>query len=231
MLKITNTRDVSAQHIKVLVHGAAGAGKTRLCGTTGGTPLIINAEGGLLSLAGQELDVFSIKGLGDLNSAYEFLVAGNHKYDWVCLDSISEIAEVVLAYEKEQTKDPRKAYGEMQDTMTSILRKFRDLPMNVYFAAKQSKVKDETTGALFYSASMPGQKLGQDIPFFFDEVFALHSWRDSEGNMQQALQTQRDGTYEAKDRSGALDMSEPANLAHIAAKILKKTNKTTKTKE
>jgi phage nucleotide-binding protein len=217
--RITNTSTVAAKHIKVLVHGPSGAGKTRLCATTGGKPLIISAESGLLSLREFNLDVWEIKKFDDLKEVFTFLQTDT-TYDWVCLDSISEVAEVVLAAEKALTKDPRKAYGEMQERMVALIRAFRDLPKNVYMAAKQGKTKDEMTGAVIYGPSAPGQKIAEALPYFFDEVFALHSWKDDEGNFQSALQTRRDAQYEAKDRSGALAPAEPADLGAIHAKIL-----------
>lgn len=215
---ISNTKDIAAKHVKILVHAPAGAGKTRLCATTGGKPLIISAEAGLLSLRGFDLDVVEVKNMDDLRQAYEFLTKDD-KYDWVCVDSISEVAEVVLSTEKELTKDPRKAYGEMQEQMTKIIRAFRDLPKNVYMSAKQDKIKDEMTGGIFYGASAPGQKIGAALPYFFDEVFALHSWKDAEGKIQRALQTQKDAQYEAKDRSGCLDLAEAPDLGAIYKKI------------
>lgn len=157
--------------------------------------------------------------MNDLKEAYEFL-SKDKKYDWVYLDSISEIAESVLTEEKKVNKDPRKAYGEMQDIMMSLMRSFRDLPKNVYFSAKQEKVKDESTGGFMFGPSAPGQKLSQAMPYLFDEVFALQVWKDEEGNTQRALQTERDNQYEAKDRSGSLDAAEPADLQHIFEKIM-----------
>lgn len=225
--RITNTASAGAQHIKVLVHGPSGAGKTRLCATTGGNPLIISAESGLLSLREFNLDVWEIKTFDDLTEVFTFLRTDT-TYDWICLDSISEIAEVVLAAEKRLTKDPRKAYGEMSDKMVALIRAFRDLPKNVYMAAKQSKTKDEMTGAVMYGPSAPGQKIAESLPYFFDEVFALHNWKDEEGNFQSAFQTRRDAQYEAKDRSGALAPAEPANLGAIRAKILNQPQPVTK---
>jgi len=217
-LIITNTKDIAAKYIKVLVHGAAGSGKTRLCGTTGGKTLIISAEAGLLSLRGQDIDVAEIKSMADLVEIYE-MMRTDTQYEWVCLDSISEVAEVVLVTEKTNNKDPRKAYGEMNDQMTAIIRGFRDLPKNVYMSAKQERLKDDISGQLFFSASAPGQRIGQALPYFFDEVFAFHAWKDAEGNIQRALQTGRDNQYDAKDRSGALEFIEKPDLAHIYAKI------------
>jgi len=217
--RITNTRTVATRHIKVLVHGPAGAGKTRLCATTDGKPLIVSAESGLLSLRGHDLDVWEVTKMEDLNEVFSFL-REDTTYDWVCLDSFSEIAEVVLANEMKLTKDPRKAYGEMQTKMVSMIRAFRDLPKNIYMSAKQTKIKDEMTGAIMYGPSAPGQKIGEALPYFFDEVFALHNWKDEQGNLQSMLQTRREGQYEAKDRSGVLNISETPHLGQIRAKII-----------
>lgn len=220
-MKITNTKDVAAKHIKVLVHAPAGTGKTRLCATTGGTPIILSAEAGLLSLQGQDIDVIEIKDMNDMYQAYEFL-SQDTKYDWVCLDSVSEIAEVALDNEKRKTKDPRQAYGELQTVMMGLMRSFRDLPKNIYFSAKQDRTKDEVTGGFVYGPSAPGTKIGPAMPYLFDIVLALHAWKDEEGNIQRAFQTQKDAQYDAKDRSGKLDMIEPPDLGALYNKITNK---------
>lgn len=221
-IKLTSTREAARTNgIKLLVYGQAGAGKTRLCATTGGRPIIISAESGLLSLRGTDIPVIEVASLADVHEAYQYLVSadGAH-YDWVCLDSISEIAEVVLNYEKKATKDPRQAYGALTEQMTDLLRAFRDLPgRNVYMSAKMERTKDEHTGAVLFGPSMPGQRLGQGLPYLFDEVLCLRVEKDAEGNTFRALQTQPDYQYGAKDRSGALAPFEDPNLAAIAAKI------------
>ena len=221
-MQIKKTNDVTASHIKVLVHGPAGAGKTRLCATTGGKTVILAAESGLLSLQDAEVDYIEINSMNDLREAFAFVKQSD--YEWVCLDSVSEIAEILLASEKLKNKDPRKAYGEMQEQMMGIMRGFRDLPKNIYFSAKQDKVKDEITGGLIFGPSAPGTKIGPAMPYLFDLVFALHTWKDQEGVTHHGLQTQRDAQYEAKDRSGKLEVMEAANLGHIYNKIIKKGN-------
>lgn len=218
-MQIQNTKNVSTKNVKILVHGPAKSGKTRLCATTGGKALIISAEAGLLSLQGHDIDFVEIKKMADLDKVYLDLVSDT-TYDWICLDSISEVAEVCLSDEKNKTKDPRKAYGELSEKMMVLIRSFRDLPKNVYMSAKQSKVKDEISGGFYFGPSAPGQQIGPALPYLFDEIFALHNWKDAEGKMQSALQTSRDAQYEAGDRSGKLDLAEPPNLAHIYAKII-----------
>lgn len=226
-LKLTTTRQ-SAQlnGVKVLVYGAAGSGKTSLCATTGSRPIIISAEAGLLSLRGHDIPVIEVGSIEDVHEAYRFVTeaAEATEFDWVCLDSISEIAEQVLGAEKKASPDPRKAYGALSDKMQELIRAFRDIPnRNVYFSAKQERTKDEVTGAQLYAPSAPGQRVGQSLPYFFDEVFALRVEKDADGNPTRWLQTASDFQYVAKDRSGALDMFEPPSLADIYAKIINPT--------
>lgn len=220
-IALKSTKQAALDGIKCLVHGPAGAGKTTLCSTTGEPTLIISAEAGLLSLRGHDIPVIEVKSLEQLFEAYDY-VAGpaGAEYSWICLDSISEIAEVVLNYEKKNTRDPRAAYGSLAEKMTDLIRAFRDLPgKNVLFLCKQEKMKDEQTGAVLYGPSMPGNQLKNGIEYFFDECLAMRIEKDDAGNPTRWLQTQRDYNYSAKDRSGALDMFEPPNLELIAAKI------------
>ena len=221
---LTTTKQAAALNgLKVMVYAGSGAGKTRLCATTGGNPIIVSAEAGLLSLRDHEIPVIEVSSIGDVHEAYEYLANDpeGQKFDWVCIDSVSEIAEVVLSTEKAQTKDPRKAYGELADQMAQLMRAFRDLPgRNVYMSAKMSRIKDDLSGAVLCGPSAPGQQLANAMPFWFDEVFCLRVESDENGNPTRWLQTGSDAKYTAKDRSGVLEMFEPADLSHIVQKIL-----------
>jgi phage nucleotide-binding protein len=221
-VKIINVNEaIDNTGLKVLVYGQAGSGKTTLAATISGKPLIISAEAGLLSLAGRDIDVVQAADMGTLREVYEHLADNKDdgKYDWIVLDSVSEVAEVVLANEKTVAKDPRQAYGALADTMAMLLRAFRDLPRNVYMSAKLERTKDDATGAMLFAPTMPGTKLGQLLPYLFDEVFVLRVEKDAEGNPQRWLQTVGDHQYVAKDRSGKLDPFELPNLSDIATKI------------
>ncbi len=222
-IKLTTTAQAAIDNgLKILCHGPAGSGKTTLCGTTGASPVIISAEAGLLSLRDQSIPVIEVNSVGDVSEAYKFITesAEAKAFDWVCIDSLSEIGEVCLAAEKLANKDARAAYGELQTQMAGLIRAFRDIPhRNVFMTAKQERKEDQVSGAQLYFPSLPGAKLGQGVSYFFDEVFALRVEKDAEGNVVRMLQTGRDFSYEAKDRSGKLAMYEPCDLAAIAAKI------------
>jgi len=201
------------------VYGHAGAGKTSLIRTLP-NPVILSAEGGLLSIADAGLPFIEIKTIDDLREAYKWATSDEaNQFQSVALDSISEIAEVVLNAEKKLTKDPRQAYGALQEQMTEIIRAFRDLPgKHVYFSAKVEKSQDEQ-GRMLYAPSMPGAKLGQQLPYFFDEVLALRVEKDGEGNPMRALMCQSDGLWQAKDRSGKLEAWEAPDLGSIITKM------------
>ena len=219
-IQLKSSGDVAATQVRMLVYGQAGAGKTSLIPTLP-SPVIMSAEAGLLSIAGSNLPFVEINTVETLNEAYRWLTESQEaaQFESVALDSISEIAEVVLANEKATAKDPRQAYGALQDVMGGIIRAFRDLPeKSVYFTAKLEKSQDEM-GRILYSPSMPGAKLGQQLPYFFDLVLPLRVEKDSEGNTIRTLQCQSDGLWTAKDRSGRLDAWEKADLGHIISKI------------
>lgn len=218
-MQIRNTRDLATDNgIKVMVYGLAGTGKTRLCATAP-HPIILSAEQGLLSLRHMDVPYIIIRSIEDLRAARLQLIQDN-RFWTVCLDSASEIAEVCLQTMLRENKDGRRAYGDMAQTVLNEVREFRDFPKrHIVFIMKQGRIKDDLTGGFLNGPLMPGQQLDQHMPYMFDECFQLLSGRDQGGNPWSALRTQRDNQNEAKDRSGALDYWEPADLSHIFRKI------------
>lgn len=237
-LNFTTASQASAANgVKVLVYGGAGMGKTVLMATMP-APLLISAESGSLSLRQQNLErlfgagnphicynmpMIEVRSVEDLKDAYEWCARSSEarQFGSVGLDSVSEIAEVVLNNAKRQVKDPRQAYGELIEKMETTIRAFRDLPnKHVCIAAKMEPMKDELTGVVKFGPSMPGSKLGSKLPYFFDEVFRLGVNKTPQGEPYRFLQTQPDLQYEAKDRSGALAPVEVPHLGAVFSKIL-----------
>lgn len=219
-INVKTTGSLAANGVKVLVYGQAGAGKTSLIKTLP-QPIVLSAEGGLLSIQDADLPFIEISDMETLREAYTWLTQSDEAkgFQSVALDSISEIAEVVLNAEKKATKDPRQAYGAMQEQMADIIRAFRDLPgRHVYMSAKLEKTQDEM-GRVLYAPSMPGNKTGQALPYFFDEVLALRVEKDGEGVTQRALMCDSDGLWLAKDRSGKLEAWEAPDLGAIISKM------------
>ena len=221
-IKFTMTDEAHARGLKFFIYGESGVGKTYAVRTLLdiGSPVIISAEGGTLSVRDVSIPVIEVSSVEDVREAYRFVRDSDDAkgFDWVYIDSLSEICELVLSDEKQKTSDPRQAYGAVIDHGTEIVRAFRDIDRNVVMTGKLAKQKDELSGRVLYMPSFPGSKLAQAIPYLFDEVFALRAFSDDDG-VRRGLMTQGDGQWIAKDRSGALGAIEPVDLAHIASKI------------
>jgi hypothetical protein len=220
-IKIQKTSDLELNGVKCVVYGGPGVGKTRLCATAP-KPIIISAESGLLSLSDVDVDFIEIGKLKDLDSAYKEL-RQCPDYETICLDSLSEIAEVLVAELKPQYKDGRQAYMALADAMMPMLRKFRDLKgKNVLFTSKLIRVVDEETNSVSEEMLMPGRVLSYQVPYLVDEFFKLKLNKKKEF----ILQTKPDRLSFCKDRSGALNDEEQPNMTDIINKITRMHNGT-----
>ncbi len=219
-INLQSTATIASSGVKVLVYGQAGAGKTTLI-RTAPAPLILSAEAGLLSLAGTDIPFIEIHSIAELGEVGQWITQSKEaaQFKTICLDSISEIAEVCLSEAKQSLKDGRAAYGEMAEQMSKVIRAYRDIPgRNIYFTAKMDKSESDT-GARLFAPSMPGKTLTQQLPYFFDEVLALRLVTDKDGNTGRALMCAPDTMWTAKDRSSRLAAWEPADLGAIFEKI------------
>lgn len=227
-INLKSTATIASSGVKVLVYGQAGSGKTTLI-RTAPAPLILSAEAGLLSLAGTDIPYVEIHSLAELSEVGAWIAQSQEaaQYRTICLDSISEIAEVCLSENKYTVdkhgnitrNDGRLAYGDTNDQMAKVIRAFRDLPgKNVYFSAKLDKSESQD-GARLFAPSMPGKTLTQQLPYFFDEVLALRLVTDKDGNTGRALMCAPDTMWTAKDRSAKLAAWEPADLGKLFDKI------------
>lgn len=237
MINWSSTTAEAVNHgAKMLVYAGAGDGKTVLCATAP-KPVILSAEAGLLSLSRRNLErlhgvgnpgitydipVMQVTTIDQLTEAYMFFVRDpNARYfKTICIDSLTEIGEVVLANAKKTVKDPRQAYGELTERIVWLIKAFRDLAgWNTYMSAKMEPM-DTGFGVVKFGPSMPGKQLPVQIPYLFDEVFRLGIGQSQQGQKYRFIQTDGDMQYTAKDRSGVLDALEPPDLTHIINKIL-----------
>lgn len=238
-IQLQSASQLAALHgVKCMVYGRAGLGKTMLTATAP-YPVLISAESGMLSLKKENIErvwgvgtegisydipVIEIKTISDLVEAEVWARTSQEakNFHTICIDSLTEIGEVVLSNAKGQVKDPRQAYGELIEKMTTTVKAFRDLKgKHVYMSAKEERSKDEATGVTLAGPAMPGSKLGQQLPYLFDEVFHLGKAKDQASQQDyRYLRTQPDFNYDAKDRSGALAELETPHLGYVFSKIM-----------
>jgi len=226
-INIKSTQAV-IHNVNCLLYGESGIGKTTILATAP-DPLILSIEGGLLTLADKDIPVIEIKSVDDINEVYEWLSKSKEadKYRTICIDSLSEMAEVILVEEMSATPNGQRAYGQMADKMAVSIRGFRDLPKHTVFTAKVRKIVDEATGSIRFFASVPGQQLLNNLPYFFDEVFRMDfgktkRTKDRPSVTYRYIDTVGNRQFICKDRSGKLDEQEQPDLNKIFAKITAK---------
>lgn len=223
IIKLQDAVNKSKTTPKVLVYGQPGTGKTPMLGTIPGKTLLLSAESGLLSLDGcpADIDVVAVKGIDTLMQAYKLVSSPTTEYTCVALDSLSEIAEITLVEEKAKVKDPRMAYGSVVDEVIGLVKAFRDIPhIACVMIAKEEETK-QPSGLTTYGPMMPGNKLGGNLPYYFDEVLRLIRVQDptTKQTMVRCFAQAPDGSFKARDRSGKLDLHEEPDFGVIFGKI------------
>jgi hypothetical protein len=178
-LNIQNTKDQGATNLKVVAYGPPGSGKTTF-GATFPDVLILSAESGLQSVRARGLDYVAIERWEDVEEAFKFLRAGNHRYKSVVIDSLTELQKKCNDYIVRKYPSVRRAYDDLAsesdwganiDKMRRVCRAFRDLPMHVLFIAlAQDKQLDGETQTM---PALSGKTLPQELCGWVDVVLYL----------------------------------------------------------
>jgi len=207
-----------------ILYGPSGSGKTFSLSTLPESEtLILAVEKGLRTLTeiAPNIDVVQIDAINDMREAFEFLNSGEHGYNYVAVDSLSELSDIALDEAKERSKDGRKHYSEMADIITAIIKSFESLPQTVIFTAQEERVNQEDAGILDYviAPSIPGRKFAQKVPYKLDFVFCLRTHANEDGDVDRRIQTGMHGDYLAKARSQNLDIFESSDWQEIFEKL------------
>ena len=212
-MEIRSTKDYSENGIKILCYGQAGSGKTYQIKTLieqGFNPIVIDIEGGLLTLKSLGLDVpyISIKTVDDLYNFFQWIETKEaEQFDVIVLDSVSDLSKIILTNAKRMNKDSRQAYGQMAEDVLSTVRMLCNIPKHIYVTAQLGKMQDDS-GKILYGASAEGKVIAPQLEYMFSEVFYSGAYIDEEGKQVHYLQTFNDGIHSAKDRSGVLNQCE-----------------------
>lgn len=207
------------RHIKLLVYGESGVGKTVLASSAPRPILWIESEGGTNSIADPEgIDIVRVESLETYREALRFLRSPEGaKYKTVVLDSFTEtqaqvLKEIMVAVSERDTNRDEftpqfQDYQRLVGVMREVVRGFRDLPMHVVITALTREDKDDMTGRVTVRPRL-SPSIANEIPGFMDVVGYLYTSTDKNGEVEDGEMTIRrnlllapTGKYLAKTRA------------------------------
>lgn len=209
--------------VKAIVYGPPGQGKTPLMNTAP-APLLCVSEPGMLSMRGSTIPATAAFDAQAIRDFYKWLWSSKEvdKYQTICVDSISQQAEIILEDMLKKHKDGRKAYGEMSREMMGYIN-------GLYFAQRKNVVLIAKQGVFTENEVpvrkpyFPGQDLNVKIPHLFDEILHLSTVNLPGVGATKALRCHNSYDIMARDRTGLLAEYEPNDLSYIFNKLLKGT--------
>lgn len=209
--------------IKAVIFGPPGSGKTPLL-ETAPRPIALITEPGMLSMRKSNLPCWNaINSPKEIEEFFKWLRSSNEakNYDTVCMDSLSQMAELIIREELGRNKDGRKAYGEMSRRVMDHLEFLFYMPQKHTALLCKQAVIDGANEAKVRIPSFPGQDLGVKVPHLFDAFWHLDKHRiPGVAQPTRALLTQANFSTMARDRSGLLNEYEPADLSQVFHKAM-----------
>jgi hypothetical protein len=158
------------------------------------------------------------------------------KYETIFIDSITVAGRLCLQWCKSQPQavsdrtgkeDMRAMYGLHGQEMISwltLLQHTRD--KNIWFVGILEERVDEHNRKTF-GLQIDGSKTALELPGIVDQVITMAQIKNAEVDSRDGRvfinHTNNPYGYPAKDRSGKLEMIEPAHLGNLMAKIKAKT--------
>lgn len=194
MLVLTKARDIpmADRHVKILVHGKSGAGKTTL-GAMMPRPLVMLTEAnGLASILAVNPDAVVIRTYDPaaygLSTAFEVVqeviksatsgALANEGIESLVADSMTEIQRIIrdqILREKGVLDNPgyvltQQDWGLLTERMRRFARSFRDVPLHTLGITLSSEERDEDGAVTSILPQFEGKKLPGEIAQFFSAV-------------------------------------------------------------
>jgi len=135
------------QNQNMLVYGDSGVGKTRFASSAPKVLMIdVNDKGQDSVRRDLNPDFIQIEYWREVNDIYWFLQEGDHSYESVGIDTVSNLQNICMDFvlgdeaARDASRDPdmpsRQAWGKVGKLMRTQIINFRNLPLNTIFVAQ-----------------------------------------------------------------------------------------------
>ena len=186
-MKVIKSDEIEASNTMYFVYGQGGTGKTSLVKNhPADKKLVITFDSShevLKDSAGIDVLVPDMKELANMHNLLPDLIVQSVQqgYGVIMLDNVSNVSETILDTLKEQNKDGRMAYGQLQTWFRKLGQLMNIQPVDFYVTAWES-VEQETIGLNEVTRYYPmmNQKARSMFLGLFDFVGRIHV--DSDGN-------------------------------------------------
>jgi hypothetical protein len=204
-----------------VIHGEPGVGKSTFAATAPGPVLVLDAEGGFRFIRGRKIrwdpTTEPVPEAGDWDycivptvewatvaAAYKVLQSGQHPFNSVVLDSLTEIQKRLVDNVSGVEQPTQQQWGQILRSMEDFIRKLRDM---TFHPTKPLKAvvflclthKRDNVFRPFVKGS-----LELSLPAFVDLVGYLYTQPSADGSVDRMLLIQPTAEFEAKDRTGIL---------------------------
>lgn len=213
---------IDRANICAVIHGEPGVGKSTLAASAPGKVLVLDAEGGFRFIRGKKIIwdpttedppdadgewkycIVRVMEWSTVHAAYEVLHSGQHPFDSVVLDSLTEIQKRLVDNVSGIEQPTQQQWGHILRAMEDFVRKLRDFtshpikPLDAVIFLCLTHQRDE-----MFRPFVKGS-LELSLPAFVDLVGYLYVQPDAGGSEVRNLLIQPNGNIEAKDRTGIL---------------------------
>lgn len=226
-----------------LIYAPSGVGKTVLAGTAPKALfLTVEAAGTESAKArGSEADEWVCDSWEELQAAHTWLKEGGYtEYEWVILDSISEMQELCWRDQLEGAKASNSSrslfqaaiqdYAIVDNKIKALVDSFNRLPVNILYTAQQMALETEDSDGDDIIMVLPlvgraknGAPLSNLICGKVTVVGLLTIKEDKDGNPYRRLWTQGGERWIAKDRHDTFEkFIDDPNIASMSAAVDKR---------